>query len=411
MDVSIPPRPRRLLAGGAALALLAATACQPTPAASPAAPTSAPLAKPTVATASSPAAASPVVASPSVAASPAIPKPAASPSPAAAAATFDEQAVAAFYRGKTVRFIVGAAAGGTSDVTARLVAQYIGKHIPGNPTVIVENRPGASGIPATNSVYAAEPKDGTVVGASDSSLVNLQALGGEAVAYDAARVNWLGAITSDATGCLARSDTGVASIQDIIAGGKKLVMGAGAKGNNIYDMPAVLNATLGTNMTLVPGYQGVSAIRLAVQNGELDGFCITWKAMLVSDLPWLEGDNPYARVFVMLGSALPPHPAFRNAALAESLAKTPAARQLMQVVDGPQQMNRPYFVAPEVPADRVAALRQALSRTFVDPEFKAAADGARIEVSPLTGDEVLAVVRRVLATPPDVVERYKEIVK
>jgi hypothetical protein len=116
-------------------------------------------------------------------------------------------------------------------------------------------------------------------------------------------------------------------------------------------------------------------------------------------------------VFVMLGSALPPHPVFRNAALAESLAKTPADRQLMQVVDGPQLMNRPYFVAPEVPADRVAALRRALSRTFVDPEFMAAATNARIELSPLTGDEVLAVVRRVLATPPDVIERYKEIVR
>jgi tripartite-type tricarboxylate transporter receptor subunit TctC len=341
----------------------------------------------------------------------AVPSHLAVPSPSPAAASFDEQAVANFYRGKTIRFIIGASPGGTSDVTARLVAQNIGKHIPGNPTVVPENRPGASGILATNSIYTTEPKDGTVVGASDSSLVNAQALGTDQVVYDAAKFNWLGAVTTDATGCLARSDTGVNSLEDLISGGKQLVVGAGAKGNNIYDVPAALNAVFGTKIRIVPGYAGVAPIRLAVQNKEVDGFCITWKAMMVSDLPWLEGDNPYAKVFVLLGSSLPPNPVFQHATLAESIVKSPADRQLFDVIDAPQVINRPYFMAPEVPADRVAALRRALTETFDDPEFQAAAASSRIDLAPVSADETLAVVKRVLSTPKDVLDRYKEILK
>jgi tripartite-type tricarboxylate transporter receptor subunit TctC len=389
---------------------LAVAACQPAPAASPGTqpPTTGPLPKP-AAPAASPSPSAAPGASPG--ASPSAPTPSVVASPAAAGVSFDEQGVASFYRGKTVRFIITSAPGGTADTTARLVAQYLAKYIPGTPAIVPENRAGASGIIGTNAIYNTEPKDGTVIGASDSSLVNLQALGGDQVAYDAGKVNWLGAVTTDATGCLARSDTGVASLQDLISGGKRLVLGAGDKGNNIYDLPAVLNATLGTSIRIVPGYAGVAPIRLAVQSGEVDGFCITWKAMLVSDLPWLEGDNPYARVFVMLGSSLPPHPVFQNATLAEAVARTEADRQLMQMVDGPQRMNRPYFVAPEVPADRVAGLRRALAMTFADPEFLDAAARSRIDVSPLSGEQVLAVVQQVLGTPRPVVDRYKEILR
>jgi tripartite-type tricarboxylate transporter receptor subunit TctC len=348
-------------------------------------------------------------ATPPAAASPA-PSAAAAPGAASPAAGGDEGGVAAFYRGKTVRIIVGLSPGGGYDLTSRLLARHLAARIPGNPTIIVENRPGAGTMLAANAVYATEPKDGTVIGNFDSSLVLLQALGATGIGYDSARFNWLGATVKDVTGCLVRADA-VTSLQDTIAG-KEVVLGALALGNNSYDVPVVLNATLGTHFKLVPGYGGTAQFRLAVESQETDGYCVTYKsAILVNDQPWLEGDPPRARMLVVMGANPPESPYLRGVPAAESLARTDEARELLRVVDAPQVINKPYAVAPEVPAERVAALRRALMETYADPQFLAEAKRSNLDVDPSSGEEVGRVVQGVLNASPATLARLKEIIK
>src|SRR5437763_7281171 len=351
---------------------------------------------------------------------PAAPRPVASAAPSSAAAPVgassaaqggDQSAVAAFYRGKTVRIVVGLSPGGGYDLTSRLLARYMAGRIPGNPTMIVENRPGAGTMLAANAVYSSEPKDGTVIGNFDSSLVLLQALGASGIGYDSTRFNWLGATVKDVTGCLIRADAGVTGLADTIAG-KEVVLGALALGNNSYDVPMVLNATLGTHFKMVPGYGGTSQFRLAMESQETDGYCVTYRsAILVNDQPMLQESPPRARMLVIMGEKAPDSPFLRGVPTAESLATTDAARELLRVVDAPQVINKPYAVAPEVPAERVAALRRALMETYADPQFLAEAQRANLDVDPSDAEEVGRVVQSVLGASPATLARLKETIK
>jgi tripartite-type tricarboxylate transporter receptor subunit TctC len=317
--------------------------------------------------------------------------------------------VASFYRGKTVRIVVGTAAGGGFDVTARLLAERLPAYLPGAPTVIVDNRPGAGGLLAANTVYATEPRDGTVVLSFVSSIIIRQVLGQPGVSFDAGRLQWLGATDEDASACLVRSDTGVRAIQDM-AGGKEVVIGTGGQGNDSHDVPAVLAAELGARLKLVPGYQGAAEFQAATEKQEIDGYCISFKALLANVPQWLEGEQPFARIVAIMGETLPDHPSVRGLVPAERLAKAEESRQLMRLVNAGQRINKPYAVAPEVPPDRVQALRVALARAYADPELRARADRARIAVNPLTGQQVTDVVQGLLRTPQPLLERLRSII-
>ena len=264
---------------------------------------------------------------------------------------------------------------------------------------------------AANAVYASEPKDGTVIGNFDSSLVLLQAFGASGIGYDSTRFNWLGATVKDATGCLIRANAGVTGLQDTIAG-KEIVLGALALGNNSYDVPTVLNATLGTHFKMVPGYGGTSQFRLAMESQETDGYCVTYRsAILVNDQPMLQESPPRARMLVIMGEKAPDSPYLRGVPTAESLATTDEARELLRVVDAPQVINKPYAVAAEVPAERVAALRRALMETYADPQFLAEAKRANLDVDPSDAEEVGRIVQSVLGASPATLARLKEIIK
>jgi tripartite-type tricarboxylate transporter receptor subunit TctC len=424
------PRVSRHLASGLAALVLLAAACAPaappSPTAAPAKPTEPPKpaataapAKPTEAPAAKPAPTAPAkpaeakpAASPaakpaaSPAAKPAEAKPAASP---AAKAAFDAKSIADFYRGKTVKIIVGLSAGGGYDLTSRLIARYLPKYIPGEPTVIVENRPGAGSALAANTIYNTEPKDGTIIGNISPTLVLRQALGQPGVEYDGARIQWLGATAKDFTTCLVRSDTGVTSIQDSI-NGKEIILATLGPGDNSHDVPALMNASLGTRFKLVPGYQGAAQFRLAVDNKEADGFCITFiSGMLIGDTERLSGANPAARIIVSLAERNPDHPFLKDVPTADSLARDAEAKTLLRAVDAAQIFNKPYFVAPGVPADRVAALRAALASTYADPAFVDEAKKARFDISPSSGEEVERVVRDVLNIPPPLLDKLKAV--
>jgi tripartite-type tricarboxylate transporter receptor subunit TctC len=393
-----------------------AAPAKPAEAAKPAA-TAAPAAKPAEAKPAASPVAKPAEAKPaaSPAAKPAEDKPAASPAakPAlskAEGATFDEKAVADFYRGKTVKFIVGFDPGGAYDAYSRLLARHMLRLLPGNPTVIAENRPGAASRLAANTVYRTEPKDGTIIASINQNLVMQQVMDPTGIEFDAAKFHWLGSSVSSPGGCAARVDTGVTSIRDVIDSGKELVVAADAPGSNAYDIPAVLSATLGAKFKIVPGYTGIARMQLAVQNKEADAYCFTdpLSGVLATTL---QSNPPIAKVIVVLGSQPFDDPILRGAPPAETLAKTDEARQLLRAVQAPLRMSFPFAVAPEVPADRVAALRKVLKDAFVDPQFVAEAKQANLTLSFSDGESVQRIVQEVLNTPKPVLDKLKELLK
>jgi tripartite-type tricarboxylate transporter receptor subunit TctC len=187
--------------------------------------------------------------------------------------------VADFYRGKTIRLVLGLPAGTGADTGHRLIAKYMTRYLPGNPRIIVENKPGAGGILATNLVYNVEPQDGTVISAFVESNVLQQALGAPGIEFDAGKLQWLGSAVKTTGACLARTDTGITSIQDTIAG-PEVIIGVSAPGGTTHDVAAVLKAALGANFRLVMGYDGSPRLILATESKEVEGFCVSLRSML-----------------------------------------------------------------------------------------------------------------------------------
>ncbi|MBI2087830.1 MAG: hypothetical protein HYT78_03690 [Deltaproteobacteria bacterium] len=322
---------------------------------------------------------------------------------------FDEKAVADFYRGKTIRIVIGSAPGGIYDIYSRLMARHMPRYIPGNPTIIVEPKAGAGGLIAANGVYNVEPKDGTVIGSFGETFVLRQALGAPGIEFDSAKYQWIGSAISTAVACVARTDSGIASFRDVVEG-KALTMGTMAPGSAIYDTPAIINAAFGNQMKLVRGFRGVADIVLATEGKEVDGYCAAWQAMLTTGRhPRLLKDG-IIKVIVIMGDKTPDHPLLKGVPAAETLAKTEEARQLLRTMHAPSQIYVPYVVAPEVPKDRVEALRKAFWATYMNPEFQAdAKKTGGIEFTPSSGEQVTKVVRDILSTPPAVLAKMKKI--
>lgn len=315
-----------------------------------------------------------------------------------------------FYKGKTIRIVIGFGPGGGTDTITRLVQRVLSKHIPGNPTIVVENKPGGGSMLALNTVYNAEPKDGTVIVSFNQDLIRSQALGAPGVRFDARKLNWL-ASTDDSVGmCAARTDSGITTIQDIM-NGKELVVASFGKGTISYDPPAALNATLGTKFKIVTGYQGGATQRLAVRNGEVQGFCTSLDPMTASARELLEGDNPITRIIVVTGSKTPDHPFARGVPAAETLAKNEEAKKLLRAIHLGFTMTIPFAAAPEVPKDRVQALRTAFEKTFKDPEFLALAEKAQQTIRPKFGKEVARVAEEMLNVPPALANKLKVILQ
>jgi tripartite-type tricarboxylate transporter receptor subunit TctC len=327
-----------------------------------------------------------------------------------AASASDAQGVEGFYRGKTVRILVGYGPGGPYDTFSRIVARYMTQYIPGRPTVVIENRPGAASLLAANLVYNSEPKDGTAIVNASSGLAMLQLLGKEGVSFDAARFQWLGGGNKTISTCAARTDSGVNSIQDVMGpNAKQLVVAAIGPGTGTYDTPVTLNAVLGTNLKIVSGYDSTAKVILAIEAQEATGMCANLDTMTSTVRPLFEADT--LKMIVMMGHEPNDHPWLRGVPPAETLAPTDEARQILSALHSAALANLPYAVAPEVPPERAAALRQALAQTFADPQFRADAEKAGFEVNPSTGEELTQVYVTLLATPPATVAKLKDVLK
>lgn len=322
--------------------------------------------------------------------------------------SFDQKTVGDFYRGKTIRIIIGSGAGGTYDIYSRLLAKHMPKFIPGNPTLLVVPRPGAGGLIAANAVYNSEPKDGTVIGSFGETFVLRQAIGAPGIQFDSARYQWLGAAINAPLACVARTDSAISTFQDVVDG-KPFTVGTMAPGSTIYDTPAVINAAFNIQMKLVRGFEGVATIVNATESKEVDGYCASWLAMLTTGRHLQLIDGGVIKPILIMGGKTPDHPLLKRVPAAESLAKNEEAKQLLRAMHAPSQITNPYVVHPEVPKDRVEALRKAFLATFSDPEFVGDAKKSKIEFTPSGGERTTQVVQSILHTPGAVLAKMKKV--
>ena len=309
--------------------------------------------------------------------------------------------VAAFYRGKQIRMIVGSAVGGGYDLFARVVARHLVNHIPGNPHILVQNQPAAGGVVMTNQLYNQGPKDGTVIGVPINGIPTAPLLQA-GTQFDQTRLTWIGSTNSEAYVAFVWHSAPVRSIAELTS--KEVVVGATTPGTTMVDFPQLVNEVLGFKFKIVRGYQGTPQINLAIERGEVQGMGgLGWASVKAQTPHWISERK--IRVLAQYGFK-------RYAELADAptmleLARSDADRQAMTMLFARTEYGRPYFLPPDVPVERVAALRRAFDATMIDPAFLAEATRLQFDVDPLTGEQVQALVGELAATPREVVARVR----
>jgi tripartite-type tricarboxylate transporter receptor subunit TctC len=322
---------------------------------------------------------------------------------ASAAAAQDQ--VAEFYRGKTVRITVGAAAGGGNDTYARLMARQFGKYIPGNPAVIIQNIPGAGANKAASYVALQAPRDGTAIGAIQPSSVLQPLLSDVKLPHDPSKFIALGSASSGVYLCLVRSDAPVKTFEETFT--KEVLIGTPGEGSTLREMPILLVNVLGAKLKLIGGYSGSSEILVAIERNEVHGMCgMGYSSISMQRGEWLR--NGTMRIIVQEDMKGHPEVNKLGVPLATSFAKTDEDRQVMEMLYGKNEFGRPFVLPEGVPPDRVAALRKAFVASMQDPVTVAEATKLGMDLGEMEGGAMQALVEKLYAMPPRVVERAKQ---
>jgi tripartite-type tricarboxylate transporter receptor subunit TctC len=322
-------------------------------------------------------------------------------------------AIADFYKGRTVTLIVGYGPGGGYDLFARLMARHLGRYIPGNPTVVVQNMPGAGSLRATNFLYAVAPRDGTTIGsfARDMPLLAILRTNTAAV-FDPRKFTWLGSssdFSRDAYLLMVRKDAPTTSIEDARRpGGPPIVLGGTAEGTTGSDVPLVLRDALGINIKLVTGYPDNGAIFLAVDRGEVNGRAADLSTMRSLRPEWLLPGGGMRAVVQFARTTR--HPEFAEVPTARELARDPDARALIEIAELSYKLSRPFAAPPGVSSERADALRRAFAAVNTDPQYLEDAAKLRLEVSPIGGPEVLQEIEHIAAAPPTILDHLKRLI-
>ncbi len=315
-------------------------------------------------------------------------------------------AISDFYKGKSIRVIISADAGGSYDSDARLVARHIGRHIPGNPHVVPENMLGASGRTAASYMYNTAPKDGSVIAVMQQSLAMGQVLGESGVQYDAARFNWIGSPVRPDETLVVWHTTGVKTIED--AKKKEVIIGATSPTGMNFVYPKLANELLGTKFKIVPGYPGGTPIVLALERGEVEGRGSNpWSEWKATKPDWVRDK----KIIPLMQMSLFKHPDLPDVPLMIDLAPNDTARAVLEIVTITGELGRPFVAPPGVPADRVAALRQAFDETMKDPDFLADAEKLHKEIHPIGWKEMENLVQRVLGASKGATDLLKAALK
>jgi tripartite-type tricarboxylate transporter receptor subunit TctC len=322
---------------------------------------------------------------------------------AGATLSADAQAPDNFYKNRQVRLIIGANTGSSFDSYGRLLAAHLGRHIPGNPTIVPSNMPGASGISSAAFLYSAAPKDGSVIGTFNDNMPLRQVLEPEAVRFDLAGLNWLGAMGNSVATLITWHASSVKTLDD--AKTKTVVLGALGNdgGNAVY--PLLLNKYLGTRFKLVLGYPGGNTLQLAMERGEIDGRgAVVWSGFKANYPHWIAEK----KINVLLQVGLAKDKELPDVPLLIDLAKTPQERAMFQFLSANTSVGFPVVAPPGIPPNRVAILRKAVADTLSDPEFLRDAERQRLPVQFTPGDNVQRVVQGLVSTPADVIDTLKQ---
>lgn len=304
------------------------------------------------------------------------------------------QAAPDFYKGKTITLLIGIGVGGGTDTWGRTVGRYIGTHIPGNPSVVPENMPGAAGLKMTDYLYNAAPRDGLTIGVPNAGILLEPLLGGGGVSFDPMKLNYIGSPSHDTTVCVARKDAPVQTLDDLRT--KELVVGASGSGGNTNIYPRFLSKALGMKFRIVEGYKGTADILLAVERGEVMGMCSVYGPLTHQSM-FQDG-----KLRVLLQVAVEKDPRI-DAPLPGAFITTETQREAIAFFVSRDTIGWPFIAPPDVPKERIAALQRAFDATMTDPGFVADAAKLRFDIAARTGEQLTALVGRIYQTPKDVV--------
>ena len=329
-----------------------------------------------------------------------------STAPSAGATAAKTADPAEFYKGKTVTVLVGYTPGGGYDVYARTLAAHMGRYIPGNPTVIVQNMDGAGSLLAANSLFGTQPKDGTVIGTFGRGLPYNELVGQAEATFKSTQFNWIGSMNDEVSICVVRSDSAIKKFDDLLTTPVKI--GATGPDDDTGFFPRFLNGALGTKFQLVLGYPGGNDVNLAMERGEVQGRCgFSWSSLTSTKPQWIQ--DKFVTILVQM--SLNKHPDIPSTVpLVMEYAKTDEIRQLFEVIFSRQTMGRPFAAPPGVPVERVAALRDAFAKTMGDAQFKADVTKAKLELNWKGGEEIQKIVDKIFTTPQAQRDRLKQLV-
>ena len=316
------------------------------------------------------------------------------------------QSVEGFYRGRQINMLIGGGAGGGYDAYYRALARHIGKHIPGQPSIIPRNQPAASGLAAAAALYTTVDKDGATIGAFPNNVPMDPLFGHPGARYDALKLNWLGSIGKLQNVCATWHLSPIKTIEQ--AREREVIVAAAAAPTNTAIMPRVLNALIGTRFKPIIGYDPGAGLTMSIERREAEGICgLSWSTMKASRPHWIK--EKLLNVIVQMGldrlSDLPDVPS------ALDLVTDPVKKQVLTLILIRQEPGRPVAAPPGVPAERVAALRRAFDLTMKDPEFVAEAEKLQMEIEPLNSRQIEALLATAYATPKDVVRQAGELLE
>jgi tripartite-type tricarboxylate transporter receptor subunit TctC len=311
-----------------------------------------------------------------------------------------------FYKGKTIRLVVAFSPGGGFDTYSRAIGRHLGKHIAGNPTVIVENMTGAGGIIQANFMYQKAKPDGLTIGNNIGGLILQQILGAKGIEFDGRRFEYLGAPGADHPVCALTKATGISSLEKWFEARQPVKLGGVGPGGTASDVARTLQAALKLPIQVVDGYKGTSDIRLAAESGELAGGCWAWESIKTMWRKGLEGGE----ISIVVQTMPKKHAELPNVPLAIDHAKTEDAKRLLKyAIHDTATITRLYFAPPGTPKERVGLLRQALLNTYKDPEFVAEAKKAHLDLDPVSGDEMEKIVAELFRLDTKQIGRLKEV--
>ncbi len=321
------------------------------------------------------------------------------------------QSVANFYSGKTVNLLIGFSAGGGYDLYGRTVARYLGRYIPGNPTVVPQNMPGAGSLKVVNYLYNAAPRDGTAIGHFAPGILFERLLGrpsAEAGQFEPTKFNWLGSASQEISVCGFIATSVIKTWHDMQT--KPSIIAASGGGAESDVFPTVLRNMFGLPIKLVTGYPGGAEMVLAMQRHEVDGRCgWSWTSVLSRSQELL--DTKQINITLQIALQADKHPALQGVPVIVDITDDPAKKAALKLIVSRQTIARPFAAPPDIPADRAQALRTAFDATMKDPDFLAETKKQGLDIDPVTGSQVEALIREVYASPPEAVRLAAESMK